>query len=69
MNNVNIHFNDSVDEKIVLHDGGEVIKKITFIGIFRDSESYLSKFFFKMAEVIERIYDAELEYFFLENNS
>jgi len=65
----NISFDDSVEKKKLLHDGEEVVKKITFMGILRNSENYLNNFFFKMADVIERIYDVEFEYYFLENNS
>jgi hypothetical protein len=68
MNQVSINFN-TPNEKITLHDGEEIVKKITFIGLFRNSEIYLSNFFFKMVNVLEKTYNTEFEFFFLENNS
>jgi hypothetical protein len=52
-----------------LHDGVRPVKKIAVMSIFRDNEHYLQTFFFRQMVAMEKSYDVEFDYFFLENNS
>jgi hypothetical protein len=55
--------------KTILYDGDKKINKISIICMFKNNESYLSNFFFKIVAEFEETYEADFEYYIIENNS
>lgn len=52
-----------------LYDGKDEIKRIHILGMYRSNEKYLNNFLINTLKEMEKMYNVEFKYYFMENNS
>ena len=52
-----------------LYDGKDEIKRIHILGMYRSNEKYLNNFLINTLKEMEKMYNVEFKYYFMERSS